>query len=141
MQGVLGLAIELQTFRSPGGLQTSNFSKCWASPPHLAKVGLRHHVLLFPDYDEVKISQTSKAKRGRVWAFLKLQNSTVSGNCPFCPIYSTTGIHHVMKGYWPIIKISIRHGRRLGMELVQPIFSFFWVLGRGGKGEIFSFFY
>jgi hypothetical protein len=38
----LGLAVELWTFGSPEGLQTSNFSKCWASPPHLAKVGLRH---------------------------------------------------------------------------------------------------
>jgi hypothetical protein len=27
------------------------------------------------------------------------------------------------------------------MQSVQPIFSFFRVLGRGGKGEIFSFFY
>jgi len=42
MQGVLGLAVELWTFGNPGGLQTSNFSKCWASPPHLVKVGLRH---------------------------------------------------------------------------------------------------
>jgi hypothetical protein len=50
----------------------------------------------------------SKAKRGRVRALLKLQNSTVSGNCPFCPIYRAIGIHPVMKGYWPIIKISGR---------------------------------
>ncbi len=41
MGGVLGLAVELWTFGSPGGLQIPNFSKCWASPPHLAKVGLR----------------------------------------------------------------------------------------------------
>jgi hypothetical protein len=27
------------------------------------------------------------------------------------------------------------------MQSMQPIFSFFWVLGIGGKGEIFSFFY
>jgi hypothetical protein len=49
------------------------------------------------------------AKRGRAQALLKLQNSIVSGNCPFCPIYSTIGIHPIMKGYWPIIKISGRH--------------------------------
>jgi len=42
MRGVLGLVVELWTFRSPGGLQILTFSKCWASPPHLAKVGLRH---------------------------------------------------------------------------------------------------
>jgi len=42
MRGVLGLAVELQTFGSSGGLQVLTFSKCWASPPHLAKVGLRH---------------------------------------------------------------------------------------------------
>jgi hypothetical protein len=42
MRGGLPLAIELWTFESPGRLPTSNFSKCWASPPHLAKVGLRH---------------------------------------------------------------------------------------------------
>jgi hypothetical protein len=42
MRGVLGLAVELWTFESPGGLQILTFSKCWASPPHLAKVGLRH---------------------------------------------------------------------------------------------------
>ncbi len=42
MQGVLGLAVELWTFGSPEGLQILTFSKCWASPPHLAKVGLRH---------------------------------------------------------------------------------------------------
>ncbi len=70
-----------------------------------------------------------------------LNCKTPSGNCPFCPIYSTIGIHPVMKGYWPIIKISGRHWGRLGMQSVQPIFSFFWVLGRGGKGEKFSFFY
>ncbi len=83
----------------------------------------------------------SKAKRRKARAFFKLQNSTISGNCPFCLIYSTIGIHPVMKGYWPIIKISGMHWRRLGMQSVQPIFFFFWVLGRGGKGEIFSFFY
>jgi hypothetical protein len=48
----------------------------------------------------------------------KLQNSTVSRNCPFCPIYSTISIHPVMKGYWPIIKISSKHWGRLGMESV-----------------------
>jgi len=41
MRGVLGLAVELWTFGSPGGLQILTVSKCWASPPHLAKVGLR----------------------------------------------------------------------------------------------------
>jgi hypothetical protein len=41
MRGVLGHAVELWTFGSPGGLQIPNFSKCWASPPHLAKLGLR----------------------------------------------------------------------------------------------------
>jgi hypothetical protein len=41
MRGVLPLAVELWTFGSPGGLQIFAFSKCWASPPHLAKVGLR----------------------------------------------------------------------------------------------------
>jgi hypothetical protein len=44
MQGVLPLAVELQTFGSPGGLQIPNFSKCWASPPHLAKVGVRQYM-------------------------------------------------------------------------------------------------
>ncbi len=71
----------------------------------------------------------SKAKRGRARAFLKLQNSTVSGNCPLCPIYSTIGIHHVMKGYWPIIKISGKHWGRFGMQWVQPIFPFFGFWG------------
>jgi len=33
MQGVLPLAVELWTFESPGGLQITNFFKCWASPP------------------------------------------------------------------------------------------------------------
>jgi len=42
MRGVLGPAVELWTFGSPGGLQIPNFSKCWASPPHLAKLGLQH---------------------------------------------------------------------------------------------------
>jgi hypothetical protein len=42
MQGVLSPAVELWTFGSPGGLPIPNFSKCWASPPHLAKLGLRH---------------------------------------------------------------------------------------------------
>jgi len=41
MQGVLGLVVELWTFESPWRLQILTFSKCWASPPHLAKVGLR----------------------------------------------------------------------------------------------------
>jgi len=42
MRGVLGPVVELWTFGSPGGPQIPNFSKCWASPPHLAKLGLRH---------------------------------------------------------------------------------------------------
>jgi hypothetical protein len=42
MRGVLGPAVELLTFGSPEGLPIPNFSKCWASPPHLAKLGLRH---------------------------------------------------------------------------------------------------
>jgi hypothetical protein len=45
-ESVLGLAVELWTFGSPGGLQIPNFSKCLASPPHLAKVGLRQYVHL-----------------------------------------------------------------------------------------------
>jgi hypothetical protein len=71
----------------------------WSSFPSICPV-IHHHPSLHP----------SKAKRGRAWwALLKLQNFTVSGNCPFCPIYSTIGIHPVMKGYWSIIKISGRH--------------------------------
>jgi hypothetical protein len=104
----------------------------WSSFPSIRPVV---HPLIHPSF------HPSKAKRGRVRALLKLQNSTVLGNCPFCPIYSTIGIHLVMKGYWSIIKISSRHWGRFGMQLVQPIFSFFWVLGRRGKGEIFPFFY
>jgi hypothetical protein len=46
MRGVLGLAVELSTFGSLRGLQILTFSKCWASPPHLAKVGLRQIHLL-----------------------------------------------------------------------------------------------
>ncbi len=41
IQGVFPLAVELWTFGSPGELQIPTLSKCWASPPHLAKVGLR----------------------------------------------------------------------------------------------------
>jgi len=41
MRGVLGLAVELWTFESPRRFQILTFSKCWASPPHLAKLGLR----------------------------------------------------------------------------------------------------
>ncbi len=47
MQGVLGLAVELRTFGSPRGLQIPNFSKCWALPPHLAKVGLRQYTIQY----------------------------------------------------------------------------------------------
>jgi len=43
-----------------------------------------------------------------------------------------------MKGYWPIIQISGRHRGRLGMQSVQPIFSFF--LGFGERGERENFF-
>ncbi len=104
----------------------------WSSFPSIRPVV---HPVIHPSL------HPSKAKKGRARALLKLQNSTVSGNCPFCPIYNTIGIHPVMKGYWPIIKISGRHWGRFGMQSVQPIFSFFWVLGKRGKGEIFSFFY
>ncbi len=84
--------------------------------------------------------RTYKAKRvGRVRALLKLQNSIVSGNCPLCPIYSTIGIHPVMKGYWPIIKISSKHWGRLGMQLVQLIFSFFGFWGEGEREKFFLF--
>jgi hypothetical protein len=66
-----------------------------------------HHALCTPVW---LAERTYKAKRGgKARALLKLQNSTLSGNCPFCPIYSTIGVHPVMKGYWPIIKISSRH--------------------------------
>jgi hypothetical protein len=41
MWGVLGLVVELRTFESPEGFQIPNFSKWWASPPHLAKVELQ----------------------------------------------------------------------------------------------------
>jgi hypothetical protein len=76
----------------------------------------------------------------RVRALLELQNSTVSGNCPFYPIYNTIGIHPVMKGYWPIIKISSRHWGRLGMQSMQPSFSFFGFWGEGER-EIFYYFF
>jgi hypothetical protein len=36
-----------------------------------------------------------RQRGGRARALLKLQNSTVSGNCPFCPIYSTIGILYI----------------------------------------------
>jgi hypothetical protein len=57
MQGVLGLAVELSTFGSPGGLQVPNFSKCWASPPHLAKVGLRQliNLIFFKNINKVLV--------------------------------------------------------------------------------------
>jgi len=45
------------------------------------------------------IPPSIQGKEGRVQALLKLQNSTISGNCPFCPIYNTIGIYPVMKGY------------------------------------------
>jgi hypothetical protein len=45
MQGVFPLSVDLWTLGSPGGLQLLTFSKCWASPPHLAKVGLQQSSL------------------------------------------------------------------------------------------------
>jgi hypothetical protein len=84
-------------------------------------------------------AHTKQRGTRRARALLKLQNSIVSGNCPFCPIYNTIGIHPVMKGYWPIIKISSRHWGRLGMQSVQPFFSFFGFREKG-KGRNFSFF-
>ncbi len=62
----------------------------WSSFPSIRLIIRRH-----PSHHPFK------AKRGRARALLKLQNSTVSGNCPFCPIYSTIGIHPVMKGFGP----------------------------------------
>jgi hypothetical protein len=50
MQGVLGLVVELYTFGSPGGLQILTFSKCWASPSHLAEVGLRQKLSLLDSW-------------------------------------------------------------------------------------------
>ncbi len=61
------------------------------------------HLIIHP------FSHPSKAKRRKVRALLKLQNSIVSRNCPFYPNYNTIGIHPIMKRYWPIIKISSRH--------------------------------
>jgi len=93
----------------------------------------------------------SKAKRGRARALLKLQNSIISGNCPFCFIYSTIGIHPVMKGYWPIIKISIKisRGTKEGSICNQysqffPFFGFwgererenFFLFSMGGEGPV-----
>ncbi len=72
---------------------------------------------------------------GRPQGLLKLQNSTISGNCPFCPIYSRIGIHPIMKGYWPIIKISGRH-IKIGMQSVRPILFF---LGFGVRGKVRNF--
>ncbi len=82
---------------------------------------------------------------GKAWALLKLQNSIVSGNCPFCPIYSTIGIHHVMKGYWPIIKISSRHVPEEGSVCNQcnRCNQFFPFLGfeERGKGKIYIYYW
>jgi len=64
MRGVLGLAVELQTLGNPGGLQTSNFSKCWASPPHLAKVGLQHQRWYADLNPEEKKEKNSIAQKG-----------------------------------------------------------------------------
>jgi hypothetical protein len=85
-------------------------------------------------------AHTRQRGEGRVRALLKLQNFTVPGNCPFCPIYNTIGIHPVMKGYWPRIKFSSRHWGRLGMQWVQLIFSFFGFWGKGKRENFFLFF-
>jgi hypothetical protein len=68
MRGVLGLAIELWTFGSPGGLQILTFSKCWASPSHLAKVGLRHNSCLCQVYIflQLRIVVSSKPWFGEI---------------------------------------------------------------------------
>jgi hypothetical protein len=68
-----------------------------------------------------------------------LTYSTILGNCPFCPIYSTIGIHPVMKGYWPIIKISRRHWGRFDMQSVQSIFFFFGFWGEGEREKFLRF--
>jgi hypothetical protein len=81
-----------------------------------------------------------RQRGGRPRALLKLQNSTVSRNCPFCPIYSRIGIHPVIKGYWPILKISGRHWGRLSMQSVRPIFFFFGFWGEGEREKLFVFF-
>ncbi len=92
-----------------------------------------HRALCTPVWPAERIYKAKR--RGRARALLKLQNSTVSGNCPFYPIYSTIGIHPVMKGYWPIIKISSRHWGRLNMQFF-PFLGF----GERGKGRNFFFF-
>ncbi len=78
----------------------------------------------------------SKAKGGG--GLFKLQNSVVSGNCPFCPISSRLGIHLVMKGYWPIIKNLGRHWEGSICNQCSQFFSF---LGFGvrGKGRFLFF--
>ncbi len=58
----------------------------WSSFPSIRPVV---HLVIHPSL------HPSKAKRGRARALLKLQNSTVSGNCPFCPIYSTISILYI----------------------------------------------
>jgi len=71
MRGVLCLSVELWTFGSPKRFPTPNFSKCWASPPHLAKVGLRHerHMVFlvgffdWSDHFDQVLSYTSNKKR------------------------------------------------------------------------------
>jgi hypothetical protein len=77
MQGVLGPAVELWTFGSPGGLQIPNFSKCWASPPHLAKLGLRHQI---PNFSKCWASPSHLAKLRLRHAHFKRKNV---GTCAF----------------------------------------------------------
>jgi hypothetical protein len=59
----------------PKDSNSSLFSKCWASPPHLAKVGLRHIVFFFfcfYDVQRIKIYTRAKEKNEVRNATLKL---------------------------------------------------------------------
>jgi hypothetical protein len=82
----------------------------------------------------------SKAKRGgRVRALLKLQKSTISENCSFCPIYSTIGIHPITKGYWPIIKFQAGTKEGSMCKQCSQFFVFFWFWGEGERENFLIF--
>jgi hypothetical protein len=56
----------------------SNFSKCWASPPHLAKVGVRHK-WNFHDWCDYQVFSWNKVEKTEGWKSFQMYHLIQKG--------------------------------------------------------------
>jgi hypothetical protein len=122
MRGVLGLDVELWTFGSPGGLQILIFSKCWASPPHLAKVGLQQ--LNSNHSKNIKCHITSPPQCKTSLSFhwmLAVYNGKNSRIKNYCACIHTTKSRCVVNWFFNLLFMKV------SVENVRLSSTFLWI--------------